>query len=330
MRRYKILLMELENLFSALLDCEDANKQLQILPKTHSGQLEELYKARLAELSGYFQHSRLVQYLSVHKGRILLARLLALLPRAEVVKLVRALFVNLPGVLKRDSGKEYVTILAQPFMSAISRLHGPDFGELVRTLSIDNWDAAVSNPMMYQVLFRMVKHSACLPDFASSENWQSMVRHWAEAICKRVDLEPADASDQAVFLSLSSADPSSGSDANGLGDGVCPGVTLPRATCGSASATGDTVTNGDCSPMICGNKDNSSTRGKDTVPTSSSAKAAATSSLPPLLDARTLCVRDVKMLSGFWQKLGLTDTVIVRLQTLLPRFSSDDVSSLPS
>lgn len=111
-RNYKATLMELERLYSALIEVEDCEKKLSALP-TGTAMRKQVTDEKTAALSrfhaGIKAENRLKRYLLVRKGKALLKRCLRHLDTEGVQIFCSTIFQLMPVAIKRDKDDQMLS-----------------------------------------------------------------------------------------------------------------------------------------------------------------------------------------------------------------------------
>ncbi|XP_072481653.1 protein PAT1 homolog 2 isoform X2 [Notamacropus eugenii] len=130
------VLYRIEKMFLQLLKLEE--KQKGVLPKSYFYELqrkplEKIYQALTTVDQDNSEEAAdgLLQVLSVRKGKVLVARLLPLLPRDQAVHLVLSITSHLPFLIRRDTADQALHMLFKPLGNCINLLA---FSELLHGL----------------------------------------------------------------------------------------------------------------------------------------------------------------------------------------------------
>ncbi|XP_023356522.1 protein PAT1 homolog 2 [Sarcophilus harrisii] len=130
------VLYRIEKMFLQLLKLEENQKgklAKSYFYELQSKQLEKIYQALKTgdEDNSEEAANGLLQVLSVRKGKVLVARLLLLLPRDQAVHLVLSITSHLPFLIRRDTADQALHMLFKPMGKCINLLA---FGELLQGL----------------------------------------------------------------------------------------------------------------------------------------------------------------------------------------------------
>ncbi|CAL4173449.1 unnamed protein product, partial [Meganyctiphanes norvegica] len=111
MRKHRHLLLHIEKMYTTMMEIDDLERKIRLLPDCPT---RDLYKTKSKHLaSGLWfvaieAPDRLVQLLSVKKGKSLLSRLMRWLGENECEQLVVCVCQNLSVVAKRDTHDQYL------------------------------------------------------------------------------------------------------------------------------------------------------------------------------------------------------------------------------
>uniref|UniRef100_F7G5L3 PAT1 homolog 2 n=5 Tax=Monodelphis domestica TaxID=13616 RepID=F7G5L3_MONDO len=130
------VLYRIEKMFLQLLKLEENQKNMLAKPhfyELQSKQLEKIYQALRTDDQDNSEEAAngFLQILSVRKGKVLVARLLLLLPRDQAVHLVLSITSHLPFLIRRDTADQALHMLFKPLGKCISLLA---FNELLQGL----------------------------------------------------------------------------------------------------------------------------------------------------------------------------------------------------
>lgn len=139
-KRFRALLMLVENIAAYVLACEDRKRQLNsiVLSEELRAQLDEELKFRLEALSSCLCSERLPTVISLNKGRHMLVRTFALLDKTQQLSLFKT-FVSksMPTALKVVTEDELLHSLLPTFVSYLMQCSKEDLLTIFRSFIIN-------------------------------------------------------------------------------------------------------------------------------------------------------------------------------------------------
>lgn len=203
--RYRHILLEIEELFTLMLDLEDLSKRLPLLP---DGELRSRIKAErdtaIHQLrSALTVQERLYQLMSIHKGKVLLLKTFKLLEKKQKLLFVCILVHKFSSICMLDSAEPLLQKLLVLSIHSISLCDLQDLTTLyttpvhTRADTTDevNFNALLTNKMGLSVVLCSVSRGATVytdcTDTEVKTSWCKLMVELTAAVSSLPELPPA-------------------------------------------------------------------------------------------------------------------------------------------
>lgn len=122
LKQFKVLLMEVENLWKLLLDCEDFQRQLLAAPEDAKARIQFGVKVRVGHITERLSGERLALIACIRKGKHLIARSFGLLDRDQAVEVLRDLCRHMTQIVRKDMNEEALEIMFPAIFECMRRM----------------------------------------------------------------------------------------------------------------------------------------------------------------------------------------------------------------
>lgn len=204
LHKFRQCLMEIEKLYSTLLETDDIDKRAAALPAEARATLYDTKSVLVQNIvDGYLRsHDCFVHMISIRKGRNLLRRTLPLLSKRQFLNIAKATFGNLRAISKRDASEQMLSQVLTMFANPVSECDLSHLVELGRALvgPAVGTDSAIDpkgqllmtleNRFALEFLFFIIDRAEHLyleargnVDQAANAEWADIVTRFVDGIC---------------------------------------------------------------------------------------------------------------------------------------------------